>query len=245
MNRAQPNRPIHRDVGSTRKAESAAAKRPRRRLSLAERRQQIVDAAIEYFAEVGFDGGMRALAKKIGVTQPLIYRYFPSKDDLIKEVYNQVYLDRWQAEWEDLLLDRRLPLRTRLVTFYKRYTETIFESGWLRIYLFSGLRGLSINQWWITFVEERILRRIAEEVRASYALPDPDTLPVQEAEIDLYWLFHGGVFYYGMRRHVYRAEPHLDLSRFIELGVDSLLQGMPQTVGRVLKEVEEVQPSPA
>ena len=27
------------------------------------------------------------------MTQPLLYRYFPSKDDLIKEVYRTVYLE--------------------------------------------------------------------------------------------------------------------------------------------------------
>ncbi len=223
------------DIAAKRRA-PAQSRAGRRRLSPEERRRQIIDAAVAYFAEVGFDGGTRALAKKLGVTQPLIYRYFPSKEDLIREVYNEVYLSRWRAEWEDLLSDRKLPLRDRLVTFYERYTEMIFELEWLRIYLFSGLRGLGINKWWITFVEERILRRIAEEVRHAYGLPDLEAAPLMEAEIDLYWMFHGGVFYYGMRRHVYQAEPHLELKRFIELSVDSLLQGMPATVRGVLDE---------
>ncbi|MCB5177433.1 MULTISPECIES: TetR/AcrR family transcriptional regulator [Microvirga] len=216
------------------------AKAPRRRLSPVDRRQQILDAAIAYFSEVGFDGGTRALAKKLGVTQPLIYRYFPSKEDLIREVYNEVYLGRWQAEWEGLISDRRLPLRERLVTFYLRYTEVVFASEWMRIYLFSGLRGLEINQWWITFVEERILRRICEEIRFGYGLPGFDVLPIQEAEIDLYWMFHGGIFYYGMRRHVYQAAPHLPLQAFLELSVDSLLKGLPATIGAIVGE-----PSPA
>ncbi len=217
-------------------ASGPVAKTQRRRLSPSDRRQQIVEAAIEYFSEVGFDGGTRALAKKLGVTQPLIYRYFPSKEDLIREVYNQVYLGRWRAEWEDLISDRRLPLRERLITFYMRYTEVVFASEWMRIYLFSGLRGLGINQWWITFVEERILRRICEEIRLAYDLPDFDALPIQQAEIDLYWMFHGGIFYYGMRRHVYQAAPHLQLQAFVELSVDSLLEGLPTTMRRVLQE---------
>ena len=226
------------DLALAQRPASTARRPKRRRLSPAERRKQILDAAVAYFAEVGFDGGTRALARKLGVTQPLIYRYFPSKEDLIKEVYNEVYLSRWRAEWEDLLSDRSLPLRDRLVTFYERYTEMIFESDWLRIYLFAGLRGIGINKWWLTFVEQRILRRVAEEIRAEYDLPGLDAVPLQEAEIDLYWMFHGGVFYYGMRRHVYHAEPHLDLKRFIGLSVDSLLHGMPQTVASVLGKTD-------
>jgi AcrR family transcriptional regulator len=219
-----------------------AVKVRRRRFSPSDRRHQIIEAAVEYFSEVGFDGSTRDLAKKLGVTQPLIYRYFPSKEDLIREVYNQVYLGRWRAEWEDLISDRRLPLRERLVTFYLRYTEVIFASEWMRIYLFSGLRGLGINQWWITFVEERILRRICEEIRFVYDLPGFDVLPIQDAEIDLYWMFQGGIFYYGMRRHVYQASPHLPLQPFIELSVDSLLKGFPSTLQTILQEIKLTPP---
>ena len=47
------------------------------------RRQQILEAAISYFAEAGFAGQTRELSKRIGVTQSLLYRYYPSKQDLI------------------------------------------------------------------------------------------------------------------------------------------------------------------
>jgi len=219
-----------------------SADKVRRRLSPVDRRRQILEGAIAYFAEVGFDGGTRALAEKLGVTQPLIYRYFPSKDDLVREVYNEVYLGRWQTEWEGLISDRSVPLRERLVTFYLRYTEVVFESEWMRIYLFSGLRGIEINRWWITFVEERILRRVCEEIRHSYGLPSFAELPVQQAEVDLYWMFHGGIFYYGMRRHVYGAAPHLEIQSFLELSVETLLAGLPATIGRLLNH--PVAPSP-
>ena len=64
-----------------------------RRLSPDERRKEFVAKATEFFAEEGFAGGTRDLARRLGVTQPLLYRYFPSKDDLIKEVYRTVYLE--------------------------------------------------------------------------------------------------------------------------------------------------------
>jgi AcrR family transcriptional regulator len=232
-------------VPTVKNADSApfpSADKVRRRLSPVDRRRQILEGAIAYFAEVGFDGGTRALAEKLGVTQPLIYRYFPSKDDLVREVYNEVYLGRWQTEWEGLISDRSVPLRERLVTFYLRYTEVVFESEWMRIYLFSGLRGIEINRWWITFVEERILRRVCEEIRHSYGLPSFAELPVQQAEVDLYWMFHGGIFYYGMRRHVYGAAPHLEIQSFLELSVETLLAGLPATIGRLLNH--PVAPSP-
>jgi AcrR family transcriptional regulator len=210
--------------------------KPRRRLSPKDRRQQIIDAAVAYFAEVGFDGGTRELAKRLGVTQPLIYRYFPSKDDLIRQVYDEVYVGRWRAEWDDLLSDRSRPLRDRLVAFYERYTEVIFASEWMRIYLFSGLRGLSFNRLWISFVEDHIISRICAEIRHAHGLPSPAEKPLQPAEIDLYWMYHGGIFYYGMRRQVYEVMPHVDLASFIKSSVDSLLAGYPETVRRIVSD---------
>ena len=215
----------------------APAKRAFRRLAPDERRRQIVREAVAYFAEFGFEGATRGLAERLGVTQPLIYRYFPSKDDLIGAVYEEVYLGRWRAEWLDLLGRRETPLRERLIRFYSHYTGVVFEPEWMRIYLFSGLRGLDINRWWITFVEEHVLTRICEEVRVEAGLPGPDKTPITAAEIDAYWLFHGGIFYYGMRENVYRVAPRTSLARFIELSIDSFLAGFPATVSRALSHL--------
>jgi AcrR family transcriptional regulator len=205
-----------------------------RRLAPADRRKQIVDEAIAYFAEFGFEGATRGLAERLGVTQPLIYRYFPSKDDLIRAVYEEVYVSRWRGEWIELLARRDIPLRGRLMAFYEHWTSVVFEPQWMRIYLFSGLRGLDINRWWITFVEDHVLRRICEEVRATTGLPGPREVPITAAEIDGYWLFHGGIFYYGMRENVYAVSPRTPLPRFIEMSIDSFLQGFPETVKQAL-----------
>ena len=169
----------------------------RRRLTPEDRRRQILDAAIQYFAEVGFDGGTRDLARRLGVTQPLIYRYFPSKEDLIRQVYEEVYLGRWRAEWEVMITDRSIPLRDRLVAFYRSYGEVIFATEWMRIYLFAGLRGLGINRWWITFVESHVLQRICEELRIASKLPPAEEIAIDDAEIDFLWILHGGIFYNG------------------------------------------------
>ncbi len=67
----------------------------RKRLPREERERLIVREAVAFFAEVGFDGQTRELARRIGITQPLLYRYFPSKDALIDRVYQEAYLNRW------------------------------------------------------------------------------------------------------------------------------------------------------
>lgn len=59
-----------------------------------DKRQAIVDAALELFAERGFHGTAVPLtAEKAGVGAGTIYRYFPSKEALVNEVYLQAKSD--------------------------------------------------------------------------------------------------------------------------------------------------------
>ena len=57
--------------------------KPRQRFSTAEREQQILTGAIKFFSERGLEGQTRDLAKEIGITHPLLYHYFPTKQALI------------------------------------------------------------------------------------------------------------------------------------------------------------------
>jgi AcrR family transcriptional regulator len=195
-----------------------------RRLSPDDRRREIVAKATEFFSEEGFGGGTRALARRLGVTQPLLYRYFPSKDDLIKEVYRTVYLDPLETGWEKLLSDRARPLRDRLQEFYVAYTDAIFTRKWLRIYLYAGLKGLDINRWYVGMVKDKILTRIVRECRyeAGLAVQNRPTA----AELELAWVFHGGIFYYGVRKYIYEAPVLEDKAQMIGDALDVFLAGL-------------------
>jgi AcrR family transcriptional regulator len=200
-----------------------------RRLSPDERRAEFVQKAMEFFAEHGFDAGTRELARELGVTQPLLYRYFPSKDDLIAEVYRTVYLQRWRPEWDTLLADRHRPLRERLQTFYEAYTDAIFTREWMRIYLFSGLKGVDINRWYVGLVQDRILARIVKEVRFDAGLGDET--PPAATDMERAWVLHGGIFYYGVRKHIYGADVLEDKSRVIANALDVFLRGIAEVMG--------------
>jgi AcrR family transcriptional regulator len=56
---------------------------PQTRFSSADRRQQILDVATSLFAQQGFRGTTtRLIADRSGVTEALIFRHFPSKEEL-------------------------------------------------------------------------------------------------------------------------------------------------------------------
>ncbi|PKN12410.1 MAG: TetR family transcriptional regulator [Deltaproteobacteria bacterium HGW-Deltaproteobacteria-4] len=60
-------------------------------MSKAEKRDEIVRAALEIIAEQGFhDAPMAMIAEKAGVGAGTIYRYFENKDVLIAELYREL-----------------------------------------------------------------------------------------------------------------------------------------------------------
>jgi AcrR family transcriptional regulator len=205
----------------------------RRRLTPAAREREIVEAAADFFAEVGLDGQTRELAARLGVTQPLIYRYFPSKQALIDRVYEEVYLNRWDAARERALHDRSLPLRDRLFDFYHHYVTELLTERWLRIYLYAALEHGCLNRRHVELLEQRLIRPICVELAAAAGdlravggtsmQPDP-------VEIEAVRQWHSGIVFYGVRKYLYRTAFAEDANIVIAAAVDALLGG----VGAVL-----------
>ncbi|MBP0484784.1 TetR/AcrR family transcriptional regulator [Sagittula sp. M10.9X] len=186
---------------------------PRRRLPPQERRAQIVEEAVRFFAEVGLEGNTRQLAKRLGVTQSLLFKYFATKDDLLEAVYERVYLDRLSPDWPERLTDRSVPLRARLLAFYTQYSALIFERAWMRIFMFSGLAGAALNHRYLEHLGGVILRPILAETEA---LATNGNRP----GLDDIWNLHGGIVYIGIRTHIYGLpgpdNPELVIARAID-----------------------------
>ncbi len=208
----------------------------RKRLSRDEREQQIVDEAVRYFAEVGFGGQTRELARRLGISQSLLFRYFPTKDDIVKRVYEEVYLRRWRPEWEDLLSDRSRPLADRLNQFYHEYTDAIFEFEWVRILVFSGIKGVTLYQQYLKLIHDKVLDRICTELRAEHNFPDPIKKPITVRETDLAWNFHGGIFYIAIRKFIYGAEKRENFDAAIKDSIAVFLAGAPTVFKSILKK---------
>ena len=197
----------------------------RQRLAPTERKQRIVEGAIQFFAEAGFSGQTRELAHRLGITQPLLYRYFPTKQDLIEQVYEELFVGRWQPEWGALITDRSRPLRDRLIDFYRAYANDALTYEWIRIYMFAGLAGEDINRRYIDLLEERLLAPVCAEVRAEAGAPAPADVPIGSLELEAAWHLHAAVFYYFVRKYIYQTKVEPDLEAFIIDAVDRTLDG--------------------
>jgi AcrR family transcriptional regulator len=216
---------IVRSTGRTPILAKAAAK-PSQRLAPAEREAKILEGAVAFFAEVGFEGGTRELAARLGITQPLLYRYFPSKEVLLDRVYQEVYLSRWNPQWEGWLVDRSRPLEERLTAFYQDYARVIMTYEWVRLFMFAGLKGLDFNSRYIDFLRSAVFDRVVTELRSFCGRDDPS--PARPEEVELVWGLHAAIYYLGVRRWIYEMPMPPDLDRDIALRVATFLGGFPR-----------------
>lgn len=206
---------------------------PRQRLLPGDRQHMILEGAISYFAEYGFDGRTRDLARHLGISQALLFRYFPSKAALIDRVYDVVFLNRWSPAWEQLIADRTQPLAARLKTFYKDYNRSIDRYEVIRISLFSALRGESISERYFTRIRERLIQPIVRECRHALDLAELPDQTVSTHEEQLVFSLHSTVIYGIMRKHVFHQAGVEDADFMIELYVDGFMAGAREAFARV------------
>lgn len=173
----------------------------RRRLGVAERERQILDGAVRFFAENGFAGQLRDLAKQIGVTHALLYHYFPTKQALIDRVYEELFEGCWRSGWDALLDDRDIAVEDKLTTFYDDYVNQTLSREFTRIFVFSGLSDHSITDRFFAMLRARLFPRLIRETRRHRGSASRARASVREQE--LLAGLHGGFFYIAMRRWIY------------------------------------------
>lgn len=209
---------------------------PAKRLSASERETLIVDGAVRFFAEVGFGGDTRELAKRLGVTQSLLYKYFPNKDALINRVFEVVYMGRWNPFWETSIQDRSVPLQERLTRMYIEYCKTALTRDWVRIFMFSGLRGEDINRKYLAILRKRILEPLATELRHEFGLPGISEVPLSSKEVELVWSINARVFYFGQRQWIFDVPVEDPIDELVAMTIEHFLLGARALLPRLVAE---------
>lgn len=222
---------------SSKKSPSAAAETPAKikkpRLRAEERQQQILHGAIRYFSEMGFAGQTRELSRRLGITQPLLYRYFKSKKELIDKVYVHVFMGRWQPQWITSLQDQKVPLETRLVQFYQDYARATYQPEWIRIYMFAGLESSDLNRRYLQLLKKELLIPCCLELRSYCGIPR-DSSPISEHEIEFYWTLHDGLFYTAIRETIYQSPMAITFEEKVQMAVSNFLAGARLVLPKLL-----------
>lgn len=196
----------------------------RQRLDPEARAEMILEHAITFFAEHGFDGQLKDLAEVIGVSQALIFAYFGSKQTLIERVYEKVYIARWKDAWYEGLVDRTKPLDDRLREYYVDYLKAIDEPIWIRIVLYSGLSGNELTRRYVSNRVEKLLRAIVSEVYDTFKFSKKEF-----PETDLYeivWDLQSSFLYGLVRKHIWKLPVMTDSERLVEQRVRHFMNGL-------------------
>lgn len=206
------------------------------RLKPEDRERLIVEGAIKFFSQHGFSGPTRNLAKELGVTQPLLYRYFPSKQALIDRVYKELFLNRWNPRWPRIIRDRNVSLDQRIQIFYLDFIERIFSRDWVRIFVHSGLEDVGYNRRVLKSLEEQILRPLCIELRATCGLEHLMPDEITPSEIEYAWELHGIAFYYYIRKFIYETQPQVTVEALVSNMAESFVSGAPKVLARIISE---------
>ena len=93
-------------------------------MTAAERREKILEAAVEEIAVNGFTGATTSdIARRAGISQPYVFRFFPTKKDLALAVIDRC-VSRVITDWENAVPK---PGETRLDTLGRTYVEKLAE----------------------------------------------------------------------------------------------------------------------
>lgn len=197
-------------------------KAPRKRLTHDERKALILDRAADYLSENGFPVRTRKLAAAAGISQRLIYYFFPNKSALIDEIYNSAIEGPFKANWFVDLTDRTKPVAERLRAFYRDYFDTLLTRRWTRLLLYSSFSAQNMAPRYISGVILRLLETIVEEVAAERGVTVPPEKPVVH---EIGWILHGAVSHLAIRRHLFHANPTVPVERVLDAQIDAFLAG--------------------
>jgi AcrR family transcriptional regulator len=93
-----------------------------------QRREEILDAAVRLFCEKGYEGTtIRDIARAVGVTEGLLYHYFPSKAALIAECWKK---RSWHARAVALVEGAQdKPFQEVLLGLIRDHLNALYEHG--------------------------------------------------------------------------------------------------------------------
>ena len=113
-----------------------AERAARRRMSPAERRQQIISTAASLFDQGGYSSTtMDDIAREVGVAKPTLYHYFPSKDDILHAIHEEfidLLISRHEAREDSGLRPEQLLLEAmadilELMETHRGHVRVFFE----------------------------------------------------------------------------------------------------------------------
>ncbi|NNE85751.1 MAG: TetR/AcrR family transcriptional regulator [Alphaproteobacteria bacterium] len=215
------------------KSDKPKPARKRARRGTGEKR--IVEEAKNFFADHGFRGSTRELARQLGVTQALIYKYFPSKQALIDAVCQSVFIDTWDPAVSERLTAKTPSLDQRLTEFYQAFARRGSPVS-ARLFMRANLDDQKLADRYTFALNDRILTPIVVALRREAGLPTIARKPMMRAERELVMSLHSAIVFLSIRKFIYNSPLPDNLDDHVALYVGNFLAGAPSTMARLHQE---------
>jgi TetR/AcrR family transcriptional regulator len=193
-----------------------------------EKEELILNAAQSRFIAYGYSKvTMDEIAEDIGMGKASLYYYFPTKDDVFREVIKReqsVFISRVRV-----MLEKRMSVSSKLKDYFRlrmRYSGQIFDLSWHNRQLWPSMKPIFKDLFEKLAKEERhILTRLIEEGKRKGELNVPS--PERIAALIMNVL-------QGLRMRLFYAEsgiqlrepPHKEFEKEIQVFIGILLSGM-------------------
>lgn len=126
------------------------------RLSAEERRQQIVEAAIELFSRKGFRGTRtREIAEAAGISEAMIFKHFATKRDLYSTIIEAKSATEALLARAAIAAQKKDDAGVLRAVGLKMIEQTEADPSLMRLLLFSALEGHELSD---IFFESRVKR---------------------------------------------------------------------------------------
>ena len=140
------------------------------RLKAAERREQIVHAAIELFSRKGFRGTTtREIAEAVGISEAALFKYFATKEDLYTAIIEA------KARTDEVIAmaapaaARRDDAGVFRAVGLHFLEEVQRDASLMRLLLFSALEGHALSEMFFRSRVRRLHEFLADYIRAGAA----------------------------------------------------------------------------
>jgi TetR/AcrR family transcriptional regulator len=187
-------------------------------------RARILTAALAQFAEHGYEGTRTAeIARRAGVTHPLVHYHFRTKDQLWKTVVDEM-LEPLRAAFEGVATELRdVGSRERLKILLRRFTRFSAEHPDVtRLMIREGAHDSPRLRWLVRHHVRFLVRPFEEIFEAGQLEGWAKPLPRE----DVLFLCIGAASYFfsatAMLRHVYHLDAHA--SALVERYADTLVE---------------------
>jgi AcrR family transcriptional regulator len=190
----------------------------------------MLEAAMGFFAENGFEASTRDLGRHLGVTQALLYKHFGSKEAFIAELMDLAFGDSRPSD-PAILEDPSRSLIDRLCDFYRADTRS--DGTRMRLFVRAGLAGWPLPARRGAQLTRSVFLPVIRALRKEAGLPDVDQKPMMRGERELAMMLHASIVFLGIREHVYRMPMPADRARIVHLYAETFVPGALSALARL------------